>query len=218
MDDITRAAIARAAGVAQRSHRPSQRRCAEQTGSAALARFAAQRMELRDSSSDGLLTYDGYATTYDQSYDMWDMYGQYSEIVAAGAASDSLKRVGLDVPFVLGHDALRVMASTINGTLTLSEDEHGLRVLADALDPNDADVAYIAPKIRAGLIREMSFKFVITRGQWSPDYTEYRIDSFDLHRGDVSIVGFGANPNTSGELRTVDIARLRTRLSLALAH
>jgi HK97 family phage prohead protease len=113
---------------------------------------------------------------------------------------------------------LRRIARTTNGTLTLAEDETGLRVEA-TLDPADADVAYIAPKLRAGLIDEMSFAFRITSGLWSPDYSEYRIDRFDLHRGDVAIVGFGANPATAGSgLRTApDLEHLRARLLLASA-
>jgi hypothetical protein len=51
---------------------------------------------------------------------------------------------------------------------------------------------------------------------WSPDYTEYRIDAFDIHRGDVSIVGYGANPATTAELRTPSDLRLRLALAAAL--
>jgi phage head maturation protease len=90
-----------------------------------------------------------------------------------------------------------------------------LRVVAE-LDAADEDVSYIVPKIRAGLIDEMSFMFRIVKGMWSPDYTEYRIDAFDIHRGDVSIVGYGANPATSAELRTPTDLRLRLALAAAL--
>ena len=41
----------------------------------------------------------------------------------------------------------------------------------------------------------------VTRGQWSPDYTEFRIQEAEIHRGDVAIVGFGANPFTDAALR-----------------
>jgi hypothetical protein len=44
--------------------------------------------------------------------------------------------------------------------------------------------------------------FRITSGRWSPDYTEYRIDAFDLDRGDVGPVTYGANPYTSVEARS----------------
>lgn len=217
--DIQAAAAARAGQVAQRSHRPSQRRNAPESGVGSAVRFRSQ-LAVREADADpGGLHFTGYASVYESAYEMWDMFGPYSEVVSAGAAAESLNRADLDVPLVLGHDSLRRIARTTNGTLTLTEDEHGLHVDAPGLDPEDRDVAYIAPKIRAGLIDEMSFMFRITRGTWSPDYTEYRIDAFDIHRGDVAIVGYGANPATDAALRTAGPSReaLRARLTLAAA-
>jgi len=158
-------------------------------------------VQLRAKGDDeSVLQFDGLAAATEQGYEMWDWYGPYTEIVSAGAFANTLARSGLDVPLVLGHDQLRRIARTTNGTLTLEETDEGLRVLAD-LDPADPDVAYIAPKLRAGLIDEMSFAFRITRGQWSPDYAEFRIQEAEIHRGDVAIVGFGANPFTDAALR-----------------
>ena len=201
MSMITRsaAAAARAASVRQLADRPSQRRSTEH-GSTFRASFGAA-VQLRAKGDDeSVLLFDGLASATEQGYEMWDWYGPYTEIVSAGAFADTLARVDLDVPLVLGHDQLRRIARTTNGTLTLEETDEGLRVLAE-LDPADPDVAYIAPKLRAGLIDEMSFAFRITRGQWSPDYTEFRIQEAELHRGDVAIVGFGANPFTDAALR-----------------
>jgi hypothetical protein len=75
------------------------------------------------------------------------------------------------------------------------------------------------PKLRSGLIDEMSFAFRIEAGVWSPDYTEYRIDKVDIHRGDVAIVGYGANPFTDGSVRepAKSDAKARALLALALA-
>ena len=198
MTTIEEAAAARCAGVRQRADRPSQRRSAE-TGSSFRASFAAE-IELRAQGDSERLTFEGLASATERGYDMWDMWGPYTEIVSAGAFSESLARADLDVPLVLGHDQLRRIARTTNGTLQLEETEAGLMVRAE-LDPADPDVSYIAPKLRAGLIDEMSFAFRITSGQWSPDYTEFRINSAELHRGDTAIVGFGANPYTQSGLR-----------------
>jgi hypothetical protein len=44
----------------------------------------------------------------------------------------------------------------------------------------------------------MSFRFRIERGSWSPDWSTYAIEGYDIHRGDVAIVGYGANPHTQG--------------------
>ena len=220
--NLTDCAAARAAAVKQRSHRPQQRRAAGHPVATTVPHVAFRSaMLLRDepaadTDGKGLLRFEGYATVYEAPYEMYDAFGPYFEVVTAGAASESLNRVDLDVPLVLGHDQMRRIARTLNGSLILTEDEHGLRVTAD-LDPDDPDVAYIAPKLRAGLIDEMSFAFRITQGLWSPDYSEYRIDRFDIHRGDVAIVGFGANPATESGLRSVDVSRLRLRLAVAAA-
>jgi len=69
---------------------------------------------------------------------------------------------------------------------------------APRLDRTDGDVAYILPKLESGLVDEMSFRFRIEAGSWSPDWSTYAIEKYDIHRGDVAIVGYGANPHTQG--------------------
>lgn len=202
MTDSLSAARARAASVAQRSHRPVQRRCSDQPGaSGRTAPVALRGIDLRTVADDGdTVTFTGVASATEQGYVMHDMFGEYTEIVSAGAFERTLNRSDLDVPLVLGHDQMRRIARTTNGTLQLAETEDGL-VPTATLDLRDADVAYIVPKLRAGLHDEMSFAFRITSGTWSPDYTEYRINEVDIHRGDVAIVGYGANPHTSTSVR-----------------
>ena len=177
--------------AAQRTHRPRER-----------ASRAVFRSQIRaESTGSDTVRFEGLASAYERSYEMYDIFGPYTEIVSAGAASQTLARADLDVPLVLQHDQMRRIARTTNGTLLLSESSDGLHVEAPTLDMGDQDVAYIVPKLRAGLIDEMSFAFRIVRGQWSPDYSEYRIEEFDLHRGDVAIVGYGANPYTEAGTR-----------------
>lgn len=195
------AAAARRASAVTRATHPGERRCLAGAG-ADLDRIVTRAViELREAANADRLEFDGYASVYERGYEMWDWAGPYTEIVSAGAGEASLNRADLDVPLVLQHMQLHRIARTTNGSLTLTEDDHGLRAVAPDLDPADVDVAFIAPKLRAGLIDEMSFAFRITEGVWSPDFTEYRINAYDIHRGDVAIVGFGANPNTSGGLR-----------------
>lgn len=195
------AAASRAAGVHTRGDRPSKRRSAEEPSSRAFVRATVSGIDLRaKGEGSDLLRFTGYASVTERAYDMYDFFGPYVEVVSADAFAETLARGDLDVPFVLGHDQMRRIARTTNGTLTLAMDETGLRVEAD-LDPADPDVAYITPKLRSGLIDEMSFAFRIDSGQWSPDYDEFRINAVDMHRGDVAIVGFGANPFTSAGVR-----------------
>ena len=208
---LAAAAKKRAAEATQRRDRPRARR---DTSGAAVSLphvVARAKIEIRGEADADTVHYNGFASTYEQPYEMYDMFGPYTEVVTAGAGAVSLARADLDVPFVLQHESLRRIARTTNGTLQLSETDHGLEVDAPSLDMRDQDVAYIVPKLRAGLIDEMSFAFRIQRGMWSPDYTEYRIEEYDIHRGDVAIVGYGANPFTSGALREADSSHKRGR-------
>ena len=200
MTTLLEAAERRAAGVRAPADRPSQRRASEH-GGANVTRAAQSLMEIREADTGAGLSFTGIASVYDRGYEMWDAFGPYVEYVDAGAGRESMSRSDLSVPLVLDHDPMRRIALTDNGSLILSETERGLEVHAPNLDPLDHDVAYIAPKMRSGLITEMSVRFRITRGVWNDDYTEYRIQSYDIHRGDVAIVGYGANPYTSSTMR-----------------
>lgn len=207
LERLAAAAKERAGAVAARADRPSQRRSAAPTGSG-FAVTTRAKIELREPGDAGPLHFHGLASAYEIGYEMYDFWGPYTEIVSAGAGAKSLARTDLDVPLVLQHNQLRRIARTTSGTLFLQETAEGLDVDAPSLDPNDDDVRYIAPKLRSvdgqpPLIDEMSFAFRIVRGTWSPDWTTYRIEEFDIHRGDVAIVGYGANPYTSAELRAV---------------
>ncbi len=207
--------------VAQRADRPSKRH--NDVDGTPRMRAHLSDIQVRESPDGaGLIQFEGHASVTETPYEMWDFFGPYSEVMSASAFDATLTRADLDVPFVLGHDQLRRIARTTNGSLGLAMDEAGLAVRADRLDPADHDVAYIVPKLRAGLIDEMSFAFRITRGLWSPDYTEYRIEEVDIHRGDVAIVGYGANPFTDAGVRAgagapSESARARALLALAVA-
>ena len=196
------AAAARGAQVRAAGDRPSQRRSGEDPGSGARVSVRLSDLHLRDSTDGSAVVFGGFASVTNRGYDMWDMFGPYTEKIAIGSFGETLARTDLDVPLVLQHNDLRRIARTTNGTLNLSEvltgDQTGLLVDAPQLDPTDEDVRYILPKLRSGLIDEMSFKFRILDGRWSPDWTEYTITGVDLHRGDVAIVGYGANPYTKG--------------------
>jgi HK97 family phage prohead protease len=170
--------------------------------------------------------FEGFASVTGQGYTMWDWAGEYTEYVHVGAFAETLALADLDVPLVLDHTSSRRIARTGNAhsPLLLSEvtsgDTTGLRVLAPTLDRADPDTAYIVPKLATGLLDEMSFRFMITSGRWSDDWMEYHIHAVDIHRGDVSIVGYGANPLTAGAgLRDQQpVVSDRSRLLLELSR
>lgn len=200
------AARARRRETTRRDARPSNRRCMPEGGAASRMWTPAQacRVEVRGGGDDGGPTvFDGFASVTGRGYEMWDWYGPYTEFVHVGAFAETLAATP-DVPLVIDHVSSRRIARTGNAhsPLLLTEvtdgDVTGLRSLAPSLDLADPDTAYIVPKLRSGLIDEMSFRFVITSGRWNDDWDEYHIHAVDIHRGDVSIVGYGANPHTAG--------------------
>ena len=160
------------------------------------------------------LHFDGYATVYESPYEMWDMFGPYTEVVPPAPPPTPWPTRTWTARWCWGTTSCAASPAPPTAPHPHLGCDGAAR--AGGARPEDEDVEYIAPKIAAGLIDEMSFCFRITAGQWSPDYTEYRIEKFDLHRGDVAIVGFGANPATTAALRSASPAAVRLALAAAL--
>lgn len=149
---------------------------------------------------------EGYASVYEASYQMYDWYGPYDEVVRDGAGKKTLSE-SPDVVFVLNHEGMP-MARTKPGSLLLSEDSHGLHVRAPELNGDRFIVREVVTAVEEGILDEMSFAFRVVRQQWSPDYDQRDILEYSLHRGDVSVVTYGANPATSMALRSADFDRV----------
>ena len=206
---ILRAAEARAAATAAPADRPRQRRSALEAGAPAVIRGSVDRVSvMRSASTSGEAKVGGYASVTESPYTMYDFFGPYAEVVSRGSFEQTLSTTPL-VEFTVNHGAggALPMAHTRNGTLTLAEDSTGLGYDA-VVDPARTDVANLLSALARGDMAEASFKFRIDAGVWSPDYTEYRITSVDLERGDVSAVNFGANPAATSELRAASTAML----------
>ncbi|MDE2986668.1 MAG: HK97 family phage prohead protease [Chloroflexota bacterium] len=133
----------------------------------------------------------GYASIFEQPYEMHDTFGPYQEVVDPGAFDASLNS-GPDVVLRMNHTG-SPLASTYAGSLEVWADDTGLGFRAE-VDDARSDVADLVIGIRNGDIRETSMAGRIRRGKWSPDYEEYRLLEFSLDRGDVGPVTFGANP------------------------
>lgn len=151
--------------------------------------------ELRASDGGNSLTFTGYASVFNRSYSVSDDYGPFNESVAPGAFRDSLAS-GADVPFKINHEGM-TLARTKSGTMTLSEDSNGLHVEA-RLDPGNPQVQALRSAMDRQDIDEMSFAFRCTAEDWSNDWMHRTVTGADIHKGDVSVVNYGANPFTSG--------------------
>lgn len=207
---LAEAAVLRAEGgrYGATADRPSERRAAEPSDASAGVRVELRATSVtrgKNAAGEDIATVVGFASVTEQGYEMYDWAGPYTEIVALDAFDATLSASPL-VEFTLNHNrgGGLPMAHTRNSTLTLSAvkegDTTGLWYEAQ-VDPSRGDVADMLKALERGDLAEASFKFRIVRGQWSPDYTEYRINETDLNRGDVSAVNFGANPLATSALR-----------------
>lgn len=164
-------------------------------------------MELRAAQTeDKDFVVDGYATTFDSPYLLYtDGKYQVWEQVDRNAFQDTDQS---DVIFQYDHAGM-VYARTRNKTLQLSEDDHGLKVMAD-LGSTEASRG-IWEAINTGLIDRMSFAFTVTGDR----YEEEELENGDtkLLRTitkigklyDVSAVSFPANEQTSISARTKEL-------------
>ncbi len=170
-------------------------------------------VELRaapDGTGGDTLTFTGYACVTEVGYEMQDWAGPYTEVVRSGAFKKTLDE-NADVPFLINHTGM-TLARTKSGTMRLSEDDTGLHTEAD-LDPASPHVQALRSAMDRGDLDEMSFAFWVTRQTWSPDFEQRDILEVAMNKGDVSIVNYGANPNTSGaQLNSRELAAHLERL------
>ena len=219
------AAQARRDGYRAPADRPSQRRSAEPDDAPRASRISLSLPQVRVAADGSESTHVvGLASVTEQGYEMYDMFGPYTEVVSASAFDKTLAESPL-VEFTLNHarGGGAPMAHTRNGTLSLeigSLGEDGGLMYDAEVDPTRNDVSDVLKALTRGDLAEASFKFRIVRGQWSPDYSEYRIEEVDLHRGDVSAVNFGANPLATSGVRAeikVNGAAVRDAVKKTLA-
>lgn len=214
-EQVHAAAKARAARVGAPADRPSQRRNAPEEGAGAGVRAPLRALSVRSAATEGGAGagFSGFATITEEPYEMYDMFGPYMEVVSADAPERALAS-DPDVNFVLNHGGVP-FARTKSGTMTLAAEavpdgqpyagRMALKVDVPSLDMRMPSVQDVVVALERGDLDEMSFKFRITAGEWSPDYETYRISQFDINRGDVSVVNYGANPYTSASLRSAGL-------------
>ena len=159
---------------------------------------------------------EGYASVTQQSYDM----GSYFETIGRGAFTKTLQG-DPDVQLLVNHEGLPLARTTVApgepGHLALSEDSNGLHFLAQ-LDRSDPDAQTLLRKIGTGLMDQCSFAFRVIRQSWNDSRTERTIQEVSLDRGDVSVVGYGANPTTSVDARALGAQSTSGNLGLYQAR
>jgi HK97 family phage prohead protease len=153
--------------------------------------YTVRNVEAR--SDDGEMRLSGYAAVFNEA----SLPLPFREFIAPGAFRKTLQETP-DVRLLINHEGLP-LARTKNGTLTLTEDENGLRfdaVLADTSESRD-----LYTLIERGDVDQMSFAFRVIRQKWNDDRSERTLTEVSLSDGDVSVVTYPAYPATTVEAR-----------------
>lgn len=134
---------------------------------------------------------EGYATTFEDPYVLWEYDGvQYKEVIDRHALD------GADLSDVImqyDHGG-RVFARTgKSNTLLIEPQEHGLFMAADLSKTEQARSMH--EDIAAGLVTKMSWAFTVQEDSYDRDTHTRRILKIKKVY-DVSAVSFPANPST----------------------
>ena len=160
--------------------------------------YRAMQMEIRES-DEGKFLVEGYATTFNEPYTLYD--GRYYKIIEQ-IDSHAFDECDMsDVIMQYDHEG-RVFARNKNGTLELSVDEKGLKIRADLGGTEIGKQLY--EEIKGGYTDKMSFGFTV--GEDKKEYVmDYENDVETCTRTitkvkklfDVSAVSLPANDMTS---------------------
>ena len=160
-------------------------------------------METRTEEDGGMIV-EGYATTFNQPYELWRDKGiTVNEQVDPNAFAETDMT---DVIMQYDHEG-RVFARIANGTLSLATDEHGLKIRANL---GGTEIGrQLFEEIQGGYTNKMSFGFTVTgeRKERSKDadghVTLLRTITKIGKLYDVSAVSLPANDATEISSRTI---------------
>lgn len=136
---------------------------------------------------------EGYAAVFEQPAQIAD----FTEVIKKGAFTNSLN--SRDILALVDHDLSKLLARTSAGTLTLQEDEHGLKFSIKCPDTSLAKDTYAL--VAAGNIRGCSIGFTVPESgaEWNGGTRILR--NIDLL--EISIVSaFPAYENTEVQARS----------------
>lgn len=139
---------------------------------------------------------EGYATTFDQPYVLWEYDGiKYYEVIDRHALDSADMS---DVIFQFDHRG-KVLARQSNKTLGIEPSEKGLFVYADL--SKSAAAKEMHEEIRNGLVTKMSWAFTVSEDSYNKD-TRTRTILKIKKVYDVSAVSVPANSSTDISARS----------------
>ena len=153
-------------------------------------------VEIRSGKNADEAVITGSPIMYGVDYDVYDMFGKFTERMAQGVASDVLKR-GVDTRFLFNHDGMP-LGRTTSGTLILQDGQRSLDCeLHVDMRQQLANDLVIAIERRD--VTQMSIGFVTGRDEWDEAMEDRTVLLFD-DLPDVSAVTYPASPTTQVQI------------------
>ena len=146
---------------------------------------------------NGLRKISGYAAVFEK---LSEDLGYFREKIQPGAFKNTIKAD--DIRALWNHDSNYILGRNRSGTLSLSEDDHGLKI---EIDPPDAQWARdLMTSIERGDVDQMSFGFRTITDSWQLVDGEDIRTLIEVKLFDVSPVTFPAYPDTEVGLRSLE--------------
>jgi HK97 family phage prohead protease len=196
-------ALAYAEGVVSRIEEENEGRAKGEALSKIETRVFTNEFEVRED-GDGM-TLTGYAAKFNEPSEPLP----FIERIKPGAFKRSINSRN-DVKLLWNHNTDMVLGSTRAGTLTLKEDEVGLRVTALLPDTSFGRDARVS--IARGDVTGFSFGFTVPAGgdSWSSDGSERTLKSIRLMEVSTG-VAFPAYPSTNGTAQVRGLDKVAER-------
>ncbi|HFJ9437078.1 TPA: phage major capsid protein [Bacillus albus] len=167
------------------------------------------KMELRvnqtniEANEDGSMTVNGYVNKTEQFSEMLGRNEQFKEKISRGAFKRAIEKAK-EIHFLAEHDGEKILSSTRNSSLELSEDANGLYMSA-TVTPTSWGKDYYE-LIKSGILKNMSFGFRSIKDSWkktTQGYFERTIHELELF--EVSVVKDPAYSQSSISARGIDV-------------
>jgi len=163
------------------------------------------------SEDDEPIRISGYAAVFNSRTSIGNFF---DEVIKPGAFKNSINDDEADIRALFNHDWDKVLGRTKADTLSLSEDDKGLKF--DLELPNTTYARDLAESMERGDIDQCSFGFVVTGEEWDYNQEPALRTITDVELYEISVVSIPAYEDTEASLvRSKDLdAKVEKRMKL----
>lgn len=143
-----------------------------------------------ESGATAVMKLAGYAAVWDEESTIANLW---REVFRRGAFSASLA-AGADVTCLVNHDVSKILGRTTSGTLTVAEDDKGLRF--ECALPDTTAARDIFESVKRGDVAGCSFEFRATKQTWHEQAGQ--LDLREILAAEISDVTIATYPYYKG--------------------